>query len=66
MRVSVQVLKMTEAGVQCTVDQHPDAPFWLPRKKSCVWLAEPETGGKVDVEIPAWLAKVHKQLGAAP
>lgn len=63
MRVNVNVKAISEAGVQCTVEAHPDWPFWLPRKKSCGWHDEPKVGSTVAVEVPAWLAKVHKQLG---
>ena len=62
MHVSVEVLGMSEAGVKCSIGEHPQGPFWLP-KNGCMWSQPPRVGDVVDVDVPDWMAKKHKQLG---
>jgi hypothetical protein len=45
LSVALHVLALTGDGVQCATPALPDAPFWLPRNGSVVWVRPPAVGG---------------------
>ena len=62
MKVELAVLAMTDKGVQCEVDSG-GGPFWLPKGGDYIkWDRPPTVGQRTAAEIPAWMAKKHRQL----